>query len=133
MRTIRTPENEQTFIETLEDTCNVREACRVSEIARTAVYQWRKDDAAFAKRWEDALAIGADSLEEEAVRRAREGVDEPVFYKGDICGAVRKYSDTLLIFLLKGAKPSKYREQLSVEHSGSVELASRLSKALADE
>jgi hypothetical protein len=29
-----------------------------------------------------------------------------------VCGADRKYSDVLLIFLLKGTAPDKYREQL---------------------
>ena len=50
-------------------------------------------------------------------RRAVEGVEEPVgWYKGEAGGVVRKYSDTLLIFLLKGRKPEMYRERY--EHSG---------------
>ncbi len=36
---------------------------------------------------------------------------EPVFYKGKAIAAVRKFSDTLLIFMLKGAKPEKYRDK----------------------
>lgn len=52
------------------------------------------------------------------MRRAREGVDEPVFYQGDECGSVRKYSDTLAIFLLKGAMPEKYRENTRMELTG---------------
>ena len=51
--------------------------------------------------------------EDEAVRRAHDGVDEPVFYQGKACGVVRKYSDTLLIFLLKGRRPEKYRDRPS--------------------
>ena len=43
-----------------------------------------------------------DALEAEARRRAVEGVRKPVFYQGVICGWVGEYSDTLLIFLLKG-------------------------------
>jgi hypothetical protein len=31
--------------------------------------------------------------------------------------AVREYSDTLLIFLLKGMRPQKYRDQARVEHT----------------
>ena len=38
------------------------------------------------------------------------GVKQPVFYKGEVCGSVRKYSDVLLIFLLKGLRPEVYRE-----------------------
>ena len=57
-------------------------------------------------------------LEDEAIRRAREGVDEPVFYKGEHCGNVRRYSDTLLIFMLKARKPDVYRKRASIEHTG---------------
>jgi hypothetical protein len=43
-----------------------------------------------------------------------------VFYQGQQFATVRKYSDTLLIFLLKGRKPERYRER--VEHSGRLTL-----------
>lgn len=65
----------------------------------------------------EALDVGAGALEDEAVRRAYVGVEEPLFYQGKQCGTVRKYSDTLLIFLLKGAKPAKYRERV---HTGNL-------------
>ena len=32
------------------------------------------------------------------------------------------YSDTLLIFLLKGNRPEKYRERLNVQHEGGVKI-----------
>ena len=114
METIRTPEKEAKFLEALADTCNVREACKAAGIARNSAYLWRRDEPDFRKKWEEAVEVGADALEEEAVRRAREGVDEAVYYKGDICGTVRKYSDTLLIFLLKGAKPKKYGDKVAL-------------------
>ena len=43
---------------------------------------------------------------------------EPVFYKGAKCGAVQKYSDLLLIFLLKARRPDMYRERWTGELSG---------------
>ena len=58
-------------------------------------------------------------MEAEARRRGVEGTLKPVFYKGEECGQVREYSDTLLIFLLKAHDP-KYRDRQQVEHSGSV-------------
>jgi hypothetical protein len=64
-----------------------------------------------------AKEMAADRLEEEAWRRAVDGVEEPVgFYRGEPGAYVRRYSDTLLIFLLKGLRPEKYRERY--EHSG---------------
>ena len=56
--------------------------------------------------------MGGDVLEDEAVRRAKEGVEEPVYQGGKLVGHVQKYSDTLLIFLLKGAKPQKYGDKV---------------------
>ncbi len=49
-------------------------------------------------------------LEGEAIRRAFEGALQPTgWYRGQPGGYVREYSDELLILLLKGALPEKYR------------------------
>jgi hypothetical protein len=58
------------------------------------------------------------ALEDEAHRRAFDGTLEPVFHQGDECGTVRKYSDTLAIFLLKAHAPDKYRESSRMELTG---------------
>lgn len=34
-----------------------------------------------------------------------------------------EYSDTLLIFLLKGARPEVYRERADVRHSGKIDVS----------
>lgn len=96
------------------ETGNVSRSCETAEIGRTTFYEWLRDSPEFASAVDDAMEVASDSLEAEARRRARDGVDEPVFYQGAVCGTVRRYSDTLLIFLLKGAKPNKYRERSSV-------------------
>lgn len=90
-------------------------------------YQWREDDPQFKADWERCRAAGLDALEDEATRRAFEGVAEPVFHLGVPVGTVQKYSDTLTIFLLKGGKPEKYKDR--VEHSGSVDIAARIVNA----
>ncbi len=77
-----------------------------------------QEDPEYAAAFTEAQEEAADRLEEEARRRAVEGVDEPVFYKGKKCGAIRRYSDSLLIFLLKGVRPEKFKERSSTELSG---------------
>jgi hypothetical protein len=67
----------------------------------------RRTDKEFAASMADALKEGADRLEDEALRRAKDGVDEPRFYQGEVCGYVRKYSDTLAILLLKARRSRK--------------------------
>jgi hypothetical protein len=79
-------------------------------MSRSAAYDWKKADHEFEKDWQAAEETGTDALEDEARRRAMDGVDKPVFYKGQRCGYVREYSDTLLIFTLKARRPEKYRE-----------------------
>lgn len=116
MQTIRTPEKRAEFLSALAELGNVKEACVKAGIARNSAYLWRSSDVEFGADWDKHLAVGAETLEDEAIRRARDGWDEPVWHQGSMCGTVRKYSDTLLIFLLKGAKPDKYRERM--EHTG---------------
>lgn len=115
---IRTPEKEAEFLAVLADTCNVSKACAHAGIGRVTVYEWRDADPDFAARWDQAKRIGADILEEEALRRAVEGVQEPVYYQGTLVDTVTKYSDTLLMFLAKGAKPEVYKDRVQSEISG---------------
>jgi hypothetical protein len=120
------PTWQKAFLTALQDGGNVRLACTAAQVGRTTVYERRAADAGFAAAWDVALEAAADLLEAEARRRAHDGWDEPVFGNlgagrgsGEV-GTVRKYSDTLLIFLLKGARPEKYRERSDVKVSGEI-------------
>lgn len=131
-RTDRTLEKQQAaFLAALEETANVTESCRVAKVPRRTVYDWRDADAAFRAAWDAALELGVDALEDEVTRRAFSGVDEPVFYQGAECGVVRKYSDTLAIFLLKARRPERFKDRAEIEHSGTVGLGDRLARARA--
>lgn len=114
----RTPERAAAFCAALAETCNVGKACEAIGIGRTTAYEWRDADETFAQMWDAALKVGVSVLEDEATRRGHDGVDEPVFHQGQQCGTIRKYSDTLLIFLLKAHNPEKYRENSKVEIAG---------------
>lgn len=102
----------------LAETGNVTLAASAAGVNRATPYRWRQDDPDFARAWEDAMEAAADKLEQEAWRRAVEGVEEPVYRGGKLVGTVRKYSDTLLIFLLKGARPHKYQDRVVQQHVG---------------
>lgn len=90
----------------------ISRAAEIAGIDRGAHYRWIQDDLEYAKAFHDAEEVAAERLEEEARRRAVEGTERPVYYQGQQCGTIREYSDTLLIFLLKGAKPEKYAERI---------------------
>lgn len=106
------------FIKELCRTGNVSAACRKAKVSRKHAYETRQLDVDFAEAWAEALIIATEALEEEARRRAYIGVLEPVFYEGKQVAKIRKYSDTLMIFLLKAHRPDKYRENSRVEHVG---------------
>lgn len=127
-RTNRTPKKRASFLAELAVRGNVSDACAAADLGRTTVYEWRADDATFATEWDAALDQAADLMEREAYRRAVEGLDKPVFGSlgnnmgtGEV-GVIREYSDTLLIFLLKGARPEKFRERTEQKHTGHVEV-----------
>jgi len=110
------------FLTAFAATGNIKAAAAIADIGRRTHYDWLSRDEAYRAAFADAVEEANDSLEAEARRRALDGVDEPVFGSlgrgvgsGQI-GTIRKFSDTLLIFLLKGARPEKYKERH--EHSG---------------
>jgi hypothetical protein len=117
-------------------TGNVTLSAQAAGVERRCHSRWMADDPAYAEAFADAQDEANDQLEAEARRRGYQGVDEPVFgrlarvervedesgvdyvterYTG-VVGTVRKYSDTLLIFLLKANRPEKFKERH--EHSG---------------
>ena len=106
-----TPEKRAQFLAALADCGNVTRAAEVAGVSRVYMYQVRANDETFAQSWDEAARIGAARLEDEARRRAVEGWEEPVWYQGQHCGTVRKFSDTLLICLLKAHYPEKYAER----------------------
>lgn len=105
---------------------SITKAAEIAGISRESHYEWKASDPDYARAFEAAKQIACETLEDEAVRRAHEGVDEPVYQGGQLVGTIRKYSDTLLIFLMKGAMPEKYKDRVSNEISGSMNLIDRL-------
>ena len=100
------------FLTAIENGHPVRFACCAAGYARSCVYRWRGQDPAFADAWATARQMAGDLLEEEADRRGRDGVDVPVFHKGQACGVKRKYADGLLLARLKAIRPEKYRDRV---------------------
>ena len=100
---------------------NVTEACETAKISRGTPYAFRDDNEWFGQLWEEADKKATDRLVAEGWRRAQAGVSEPVFYKGEECGTVQKYSDTLLIFLAKARDPEKYRERHDIKATVELE------------
>lgn len=94
------------------------DAAAAAGISLRTGWNWRhdSDDAPFRAALALAQGLAGDRLEAEILRRAVEGVVEPVYQSGRLVGTVRRLSDTLLMFAAKAVLPAKYRERF--EHSG---------------
>ena len=117
-----TKERRERFLQALANSGSVTAAIAVANTSRTRVYALRKADPAFASAWEEAEEIATDRLEEEARRRAVEGVAEPLVSAGKLVRdedgqpiAVRRYSDHLLLALLKAHRPPRRERSVRFE------------------
>jgi hypothetical protein len=81
---------------------NISAAAKAAQIGRRSHTNWLQD-AEYRTAFEEAREEAADFLESQAWKRAT---------------SAKKPSDVLLIFLLKGCRPEKFRENLNL--SGSV-------------
>ena len=77
-------------------------SCEAATISPELHYYWLRTDPTYKAAFTEAREMAGERLEDEAVRRAM--------------GTAERESDTLLIFLLKGAKPDIYKERY--EHTG---------------
>lgn len=121
-------ERRRAFLRTFAVRGIIGEGCKVAGVSRSTVQGWRETSEWFEELYQAALEEAADRIEAEAIRRAVDGYDEPVIYQGMITEVqdaetgerraltVRKYSDTLMQMVLKGARPEKYRDNHKVEH-----------------
>ncbi len=76
-------------------------AAEAANVCMSTINYHRKKDSTLEEDMEVARQNFVGRLEQEANRRAVEGWDEPVFYKGETQGYVRKFSDRLLELQLR--------------------------------
>jgi hypothetical protein len=111
-------ESKARFLAHYRLTGNVTAACELAGISRRqVVYEWREHDETFLNAFQEAGLEATDRLEEEARRRAHDGFEEPVFQGGKQVGTIRRYSDTLLVTLLKARAPERFRERVDVRRT----------------
>lgn len=122
---IRHPKK-KAYLAALEETGAVTVAADAAGIDRHTPSEWRAKDETFAAAEQMAREAFADRLEEEAVRRAKTGILRKRFHGREPIldpdtgeqYLEREYDSTLLMFLLKAARPAKYRERIDHQHSG---------------
>lgn len=90
------------FLKAFEETGVISTACAAAAVGRSTVRYARQSDEEFAVAMHDASEAFTENLEREGYRRAVDG------------------SDRLIEFFLRARKPQTYRDNVKVEHSGSV-------------
>lgn len=133
---------QQLFLDTLRKCASVKQACQVAGVNRSTIHRWRQTNKTFRAAFEEAQEDANDTIDDEIVRRAIEGIEEPLVSLGQVVyseipvldeggkpvvdkrgqikmqrGAqitTRKYSDTLLLALAK-SRMKKYRERTDLD------------------
>ncbi|MGE3595325.1 MAG: hypothetical protein AB7N70_07215 [Dehalococcoidia bacterium] len=112
------------FLTLLAEGHTATHAARACGVVRATAYAAREHDPDFADAWAVALEDGVQILEQEARRRAVDGVtrEKAIYHQGIQVGTevITEYSDSLLMFLLKAKRPEVYRDRTEVKHSGQV-------------
>ena len=94
------------FLKAIEaNGCNIRKASDLVGIERTMHYHWANCPV-YRQVFEKQRARSITALESEAVRRALDGDEEPVYQGGQLVGYKNRKSDNLLMFVMKELKPS---------------------------
>lgn len=103
----------QAFLRELVSGRTVATACEAAHIAWSTLYRWRRGDPKFRAAWDEAARHGEDALaarlDSELVRRAVDGVEEPVFRGGEEVGTRRRYSDPLLMFGVREMRERRHK------------------------
>lgn len=115
-----TPRRRETVLQALTQGYSYQTAANRAGISRRMIFLWREKDKAFDAACIEAHQSGIDLMEDEALRRAVVGVNEPVYQGGMLVGHVTKYSDKLLEMNLKARRPEKYRENYEAKDTGGI-------------
>lgn len=98
----------QAYLKALAKTGCISDACALTGISASTVYNHQASDPDFARNCALALDMAATPIELTAYERAVVGVEEEVIRGGKVVGTRIKRSDYMLRVLLQGANPRKY-------------------------
>ena len=134
-----TSEKYNEFLSMLAEVGNATKCCDALGMSRFPVYNRRLKSKKFREKWELAKKMAVAKLEDEAWRRAFEGVTRPVFYKGEQLknadGTLyfeRTYSDTLLMHRLNAERPDKYQYRQRIDGNIDANITVKVVKFAAE-
>jgi len=122
------------FLRELAATHSVSAAAQAVGMSRQSAYRLRTRlrGKAFDRAWDAALVHVFESLAHVALERAVNGVEVPVFHRGEQVGTYRKFDERLTVALLALAAQAGYMPMLGSRQYVVDERAGQFGRLLAD-
>lgn len=118
-------EHKAAFLLALSQGTSITGSAKAANIDRVTAYRWRDADEAFAAGWDQALEAGADVLEDALTAHAERLTKKPEMVDGS--------NVTAAIFMLKGRRPEKYRDNFRHSHEGNIAVSHTATEDLLGE
>lgn len=104
---MRTDENLKAVCDNLRTSYgDFHASCRQAGLSVDFVCNWIKDDSIAAQAIEEAQRVGYMGLESAAIQRGVHGVEKAVYFKGQVVGHEKVYSDSLLSKVMDARIPA---------------------------
>ncbi len=107
-----TPEVRVKFLEALANCGNVSSAAAFVQMSRTAAYNLKQRDVDFSRGWDAAILLARGDATDVLQDRAINGIEEDVYYQGDVVGTRQRYDSRLLLAHI--ARLDKLAERITV-------------------
>lgn len=124
-----TPQRKARFLDHLSVKGNVRAACARVGLSPEAAYRLRRRDEEFGRAWIAALGLARARSEQVLADRAIDGIEEAIYYRGELVGTRRKFDTRLLLSHL--ARLDKLVE--GMEHPNDIRRFDELVAVIAGE
>lgn len=127
------PTYKQQIVDALRGGAFPSEICQAIDMRTETYRRWRESDKEFDAACADAIEHHLDTIEKEAVRRAVQGVEDVVVSQGRVVMdpaspgkplKQRRYSDTLIQFILKGRRRDVYGDKVETHQTHAFDLSS---------
>ncbi len=92
-----TRDRQAAFLKRLADCGEIRAAARASAVSHQTIYRLRRACATFRRACHAALVIARELAEDALATRAMNGVEEEVFYHGEVVAVRRRHDSRLLL------------------------------------
>jgi|GEM_PF-1084616 len=98
----------QLYLKALAKAGCILDACRLTGVSSSTVYNHQASDPDFARHCQLAIDMASTPIELTAYERAVVGVEEDVIRGGKVVGTRMRRSDYMLRVMLQGSNPKKY-------------------------